>query len=472
MSRNARRNSSVRIPYLGIGLLFAALALPALAADKAKPDTNALTAQALLKEAAALEKDNCETAYQKYQQAQGLIAQIVDKAAKGQLESIAANKAEKLTECFNLCQPNERQRSLLDSAKAAHERGEDRRSISITKRLLVGKNDKCSFWSSAKDFLRTLPKQAEEMDSGKLDPCEVTADVQKAMGEAREASKRHSQAVAALESEKGAMTPRLGEIVELYRSMDGTRLKVFELREEFLDCDSVYKPLVQDAISLRDSYGRAQDLILTTYKAQVDGLAKRVKQFQGKIAEQNKKLLKSGSELDRLKSEFDGLAAFNEELYNDLFQLAGTEAVQFAVTVEGRRIEQPIEEIGKLVENQAKVMETLNAKYPEYFKDGVNVEALKRRRMVLEKIAMMMNRFGKTAAKGKAPYQRAVAELDATVKMMARAILAGGQAKGPEVSGAAVAHGSSTPWFDYLAVAALGLAVIGAVVFVFKRNAR
>ena len=74
MSRNAQRNSSVRIPYLGIGLLSAALALPALAADKAKPDTNALTAQALLKEAAALEKDNCETAYQKYQQAQGLIA--------------------------------------------------------------------------------------------------------------------------------------------------------------------------------------------------------------------------------------------------------------------------------------------------------------------------------------------------------------------------------------------------------------
>jgi len=455
-----------------MGLLSAALvAAPAFAAAPAKPDTNALTAQALLKEAAGLEKDNCETAYQKYQQAQGVIGQIVDKAVRGQLESVAANKAEKLTECFNACQPTERQRSLLDSAKAAHERGEDRRSISISKRLMVGKNDKCAFWSSAKDFLRTLPKQAEEMDSGKIDPCEVTADVQKAMGDAREAAKKHSQAVASLESEKGPMTPRLGEIVELYRQMDGTRLKVFELREEFLDCDNVYKPLVQDAISLRDSYGRAQDLILTTYKAQVDGLAKRVHQFQAKIAEQNKKLLKSGSELDRLKGEFDGLAAFNEELYNDLFQLAGTESVQFAVTVEGRRIEQPVEEIAKLVENQAKVMETLTAKYPEYFKDGVNVEALKRRRMVLEKIATMMGRFGKTAAKGKPTYQRAVAELDATVKMMDRAIIAGAQAKGPEVAAASVQSGS-TPWFDYLAVAALGLAVVGAVVFVFKRNAR
>ena len=49
-----------------------------------------------------------------------------------------ANKLEKLTECYNTCQPSERQRSLFDSAKAAKERGEDRRAIQITKRLMIG----------------------------------------------------------------------------------------------------------------------------------------------------------------------------------------------------------------------------------------------------------------------------------------------------------------------------------------------
>jgi hypothetical protein len=198
---------------------------------------------------------------------------------------------------------------------------------------------------------------------------------------------------------------------------------------------------------------------------------KRVKQFQNKIAQQNAKLLKSGTELERLKGEFDGLAAFNEELYNDLFTLAGTESVQFAVTVEGRRIEQPIEEIGKLVENQTKVLETLTGKYPEYFKDGVNVEALKRRKLVLEKISQMMGRFGKTAAKGKPTYTRAVAEIDTTIKMMDKAIEVGSK-PGAKAEVASSSVAPATPWFDYLAVAALGLAVIGAVIFVFKRNAK
>jgi hypothetical protein len=458
----------------GVAIAAALFAVPALAAPaKSKTDPNADQAQKILKDAAALEKDNCETAYLKYKDAEAVIAQIADKSTRAQYGSILANKTEKLNDCFQACQPNERQRSLLDSAKAAHERQEDRRAIQITKRLLVGKNDKCTFWGGAKDFLRTLPKQAEEMDSGKVDPCEVTPDVQKDMETAREQAKKHAQVVAGLEAEKGPLTPRMGEIVELYRQMDSTRAKIFDLREEFLDCDNVYKPLVSDAISLRDSYGRAQDLILTTYKAQVDGLVRRVKSFQRQIAEQNEKLIKSGTELDRLKAELDGLSAFNEEIYNDLFALAGTESAQFAVTVEGRRIEQPIEEINKLVENQAKVMETLQAKYPEYFKEGINVEAMKRRKMVLEKIAQMMARFGKSSSHGKPTYARAMAELDATIRMMDKAITAGVQQgdKAAPVAGA-TSVSTSTPWFDYLAVAALGLAVLGAVVFVFKRNAR
>jgi len=449
--------------------LAAALALvagAALAADP-KPDPAIPQAEALLREAAGLEKSDCEKSYQAYEKAQSTAAQVVDKARKGELSAIAANKMEKLDACFKACQPDERQRSLLDSAKGAHERGESRRATQIVKRLMVGKNDKCQFWAGAREFLRTLPKQAEEMDSGKIDPCEVTPEVQKAMADAREASKKHGAAVGALEGTKGSLTGKLAEIVELYRQMDATRLKVFELREEFLDCDNVYKPLVSDAINLRDSYGRAQDLILTTYKSQLDGLSKRVRQFQSRIAEQNQKLLKAGTEFDRLKAELDGLSGFNEELYNDLFALAGVESVQFAVTVEGRRIEQPIEEIQQLVKNQAKVMESLQAKYPEYFKDGVNVEALKRRKLVLEKIAVMMQRFGKTAARSKPGYTRAMAEMEATIAMMDKALSASA-----EKPAQAAASSAPTPWFDYLAVAALALAVVGAVVFVFKRNAR
>ena len=65
---------------------------------------------------------------------------------------------------------------------------------------------------------------------------------------------------------------------------------------------------------------------------------------------------------------------------------------------------------------------------------------------------------------------RAMAELDATIRMMDKAIAATPAGAAAQVQQSTV--GSTTPWFDYLAVAALGLAVVGAVVFVFKRNAR
>jgi hypothetical protein len=85
----------------------------------------------------------------------------------------------------------------------------------------------------------------------------------------------------------------------------------------------------------------------------------------------------------------------------------------------------------------------------------------------------MMSRFGKTVAKGKPTYTRAMAELDATIRMMDKAMAAANlQADGTKPAAQTTTVSSSSGWFDYLAVAALGLAVVGAVIFVFKRNAR
>ena len=216
-----------------------------------------------------------------------------------------------------------------------------------------------------------------------IDPCEVTADVQRAMQDARDASKKHAQAVASLEQEKGPLTPRLGDIVELYRQMDQTRLKVFEMREEFLDCDAVYKPLVEDAGKLREVFEQSEGAILSTYKGQLDGLTRKLRNAGGVIAEKNKLLESSASEQERLKTQFDELGKFNEELYNDLFSLAGSEAISFTTQVEGRRIEKPMEEIRALIADEGKVISTLETKYPEFFKEGTNIDALKRKRLVL-----------------------------------------------------------------------------------------
>lgn len=411
----------------------ASLALSALLSSgvlaQAKPVVPAAAASAaqeaekLLAEAAVAEKaDQCEGAYAKYQAALEKATQVADKARSSELESIAQNKLDKLNECFQACQPTGRQKGLFEAAKNAKLAGEDKRATQIAKKLLVGKNDRCVFWSAAKEFLRTLPKQADEMDNLKVDPCEVTPEVATAMESARKSVKRQQSQLAELTADKGKITQKLPELIELYQKLDATRQQIFELREEYLDCDSVYKPLVEDAGALRTTFEGVQGTILSNYKSQLDGLTRRIRGAQAQIAERNKLLESKASEQERLQKQFDEMGSFNEELYNDLFSLAGSEAISFSTTIEGRRIEKPLEEIRALVADEGKAIATLEQKYPEYFTDGVHLEGLKRKKLVLEKIGQMLGKFGKTKALTSPGYPRAIEEVDATVKMLDKAI--------------------------------------------------
>ena len=131
--------------------------------------------------------------------------------------------------------------------------------------------------------------------------------------------------------------------------------------------------------------------------------------------------------------------------------------MSFSVEVEGRRVEQPIEDVRALLSSEKKVLETLGNRYPEYFKDGVNVEGLKRKKLVLEKLQQMMKRYGARSDQ-RIGYSRALAELDATLQMMDKAI---GTEPKPTLAAAEDKKESSgaMPWFlgggSLLAVAGL-----------------
>ncbi len=391
--------------------------------------------EALLADAAASEKgEQCEVAYSKYSAALDKAGRLADKARGAELESIADNKLEKLKECYTACQPSGRQRSLFESAQAAKERGEPKRAVQISRKLLTGRDQKCLFWGGVKQFLAGLPNQAEELANDKVDPCEVTPDVQKALDSAKADARRQSARLAELFADKGKLTKNLDELIELYRSLDGTRQRVFEMREEFLDCDAVYRPLVEDAGKLREVFEQSEGAILSTYKGQLDGLTRKLRNAGGVIAEKNKLLESSASEQERLKTQFDELGKFNEELYNDLFSLAGSEAISFTTQVEGRRIEKPMEEIRALIADEGKVISTLETKYPEFFKEGTNLDGLKRKRLVLEKIGQMLTKFGKAKGDTHPSNARALAEVEATVKMLDKAIAAKEGKPGEELS--------------------------------------
>jgi len=376
----------------------------------------------LVKEAAQLEKsDGCEASYNKYKEAGDKLITLRDQKRAAQLQGVITNKMDKLQACFTACQPNDKQKELFTTAKDAAE-AEPHRSAKILKQLLVGRStDRCTFWSDARNLLRTLPGQAEALDQDQADPCALSPELQKALADAREAVKKERSTVADMNYERGKIAGKLGELADLYRAMDQTRMLMVDLREGLLECDSLEKQLTADSTALKESMGLAQDLVLGTYKEQLAAVARRARAAQAELAKKDELLTASIGEQERLKKQLDGFGGISEEIYNDLFALTQAESVSFSVEVEGRKIEQPIEDVRAIVQSEKKVLETLSSKYPEFFKDGVNVEGLKRKKLVLEKLAQIMKRMGSRGDQ-RLGYSREMAELDATIQMMDKAI--------------------------------------------------
>ena len=424
-----------------------AAARPASAAPAAQARAEV---DALLRDAAQAEKaDGCEAAYLKYRQAGEKVSPLLDKARAAELQGIVANKLDKLEACYRGCQPSDHQKELLATARGVADT-EPRRAAQITRKLLVGRSvDRCTFWSDARLFLRTLPNVADEMDQDRVDPCELSADLGKAIEGARDAVKKERAEVAELNYDRSKLPLRMNDLAELYRNMDATRMLLFELREGLIDCESQHQPLAQDAQALRESFTLAQELMTSTYQTQIAQVTRRIRAAESKLAEKDELLTAQIGEQERLKKSLDALSGINEELYNDLFALSQAESVSFSITVEGRKVDQPIEEVRALMASEKKVLETLSSKYPEYFKDGVNVEGLKRKKLVLEKLAQMMKRYG-TRGDARLGYSRALAEMSATIEMMDKAI--GDQAAQKPVVAAADPTGGAgssgaMPWF-------------------------
>jgi hypothetical protein len=415
----------------------------------------------LIKAAAQLEKsDGCEAAWLKYKDAGEKVLQMRERARALQISGIVTNKMDKLQSCYTACQPNEKQRELFGTAKESAE-AEPHRAGRILKQLLVGRSvDRCVFWSDARALLRTLPGQAEALDQDQADPCSVSPELQKAIAEARDAVKKERSAVADLNYERSKLPGRVGELADLYRSMDQTRMMLVDLREGLMECDSLNKQLVADSTGLKDSIALAQDMVLGTYKDQLSSMSRKVRAAQAQLAQKDELLTTQIGEQEKLKKQLEGLSGLSEELYNDLFALTQAESVSFSVEVEGRRIEQPIEDVRALVASEKKVLEALSSRYPEYFKDGVNLEGLKRKRLVLEELSKMMKRFGSRSDQ-RLGYSRTMAELDATLAMMDKAIGVP-PSKPPTLAEAPASEKESTgslPWFvgggSVLAIAGL-----------------
>ncbi len=289
--------------------------------------------------------------------------------------------------------------------------------IQILRRMLVGKNEKCAFWKKVRAFLNTIP--GEENINENADPCEVSNELKNEMNAAREEVKRLSQEISKYTKIKSSeFSKKVDDLVEFFKSVEESRIKIFQYREEFMDCDEVYKSLAEDSNLLKSMYEQSKEIIVSGYKGLVSQMAGKVAALKRQLKLKDEELNQIKDEYTRLKTKFDQLSQFNEQIFNDLFALANIESIKPTAESENKEIISSFENVNEIIKDERKVMEAIKQKYPEYFENGINLEALKRKKFVVEKMSQMLDRF-KDAPQGQTiGFNKTLDELNATVKMM------------------------------------------------------
>ncbi|GEM_PF-3470130 len=414
-----------------------------------------------MKKASEAEKmEDCETAYNLYNSALGEVELLDAEKYRNkikELRSVISTKLYKLESCYKACNPSERQRALFERAKSLSEEGQRKRMIQILRRMLVGKNEKCAFWKKVRAFLNTIP--GEENINENADPCEVSDELKSEMNSAREEVKRLKNEITKYTNmKKNEFTKKVDDLIDFFRSVEESRLKIYQYREEFMDCDEVYKSLADDSNELKSMYEQTRDIIVSGYKGLVLKMVSRVSGLKKQLKLKEEELNQIKDEYTKLKTRFDELSMFNEQVFNDLFSLANIESMKPTAEMNGKEVASVFENINEIIKDQKKVMEVLKQKYPEYFEKGVNIEALKRKQFVVDKMSQMLSRFKDTPQGQTIGFNRTLDELNATSKMMDSII------KNANVESDSIQGSSGNSTLLIILIIALFVVGIGAII--------
>lgn len=375
----------------------------------------------LMKMASEAEKmEDCETAYNLYNSALGEVELLDTEKYKNkvkELRSVLTTKLYKLESCYKGCNPSERQKALFERAKLLSEEGQRKRMIQILRRMLIGKNEKCAFWKKVRSFLNTIP--GEENINENADPCEVPDELKSEMNTAREEVKRLSQEILKYTKiNSSTFSKKVDDLINFFRAIEESRLKIYQYREEFMDCDEVYKSLADDSNRLKSMYEQTRDIIVSGYKNIVSDMANKVANLKKQLKLKEEEIGQIKDEYTKLQTKLDALSQFNEQIFNDLFALANIESIKPTLESENKKLISSFENVNEIIKDERKVIEAIQQKYPEYFENGVNLEALKRKKFVVEKMSQMLERF-KDAPYGQTiGFNKTLDELNATAKMM------------------------------------------------------
>ncbi len=405
------------ISYSVFVIIFITSILPVQGQIQQVMDLDDMLDQANLMENAG----DCQGAYEKYDEMQLYLETetIADKRARSNLKAIITNKFNSLQECYNACSPDEEERLMFEKASQYYEQGQDRRAVVIVKRLLTGKDTRCRFYQEVKGFLGQIAPEEVDQIPADLDPCLGADDAEQEITELeKQLAKVKKVAARGKKRSKSGQYRQIHRLLRSFWQLENLQEKIFALREQFLDCDKVYNRLKSDSGTIKIVNQNLGKMIVSAYKYRVSGLKARLSKLSDSMKKKDGQIDNQQKQLSVLHNQLKNMQTFSEEVLSDLLALADINSIKMTTNVEGEEVELPTSMLEKVVSDQGQVLNILSSKFPEYFKDGVNREGLKRHRLVLSRMAELMERFGEREPSQTMELNKTRQQVSATIAMV------------------------------------------------------
>ena len=423
MSRRTERLGATLVPIL---ILSVAPATVAGAADTSAIDQTRRAAVALER------ARDCEGAYKKYAELVQQAQLMANKRRRRSLLAFSATKMAVLKPCYEKCTPTPTEKDFLDRARRYHEQGQHRRADRVLRRVLRGKNPRCTSWKEALALRATIrPHLPRRRRSTKVDPCDLSDATKQELDRLRKEvaglrrqidrlgkpapippppsppswarkGRRYRRWLGRWQRRQRWLQRRrfrhriakdLRRILELHRTISKLRERFVELREELQDCDQTYKELKGSSVALRQLHDQAGGKVVGLYERRLKTVTRKMRWFARQYWKRRKAKKLEEQTISQLRNALARQQRFIGEVAEDLESLTTLLVFKLDSRKEGRVAGDGLLGFQQLLADHQRVLKLVRSRHPSYFRSIEGRASLRRHISSLDRLGRVMERF-------------------------------------------------------------------------------
>ncbi len=375
---------------------------------------------------------DCEGAYTIYQELRKRAGSLRSARKRRSFIAFVATKLRKLEDCYQKCAPTERDKDFIQRIYASREAGQKRRAYRMILRLVRGKNPRCFTWQIVHRWRRELASQlAIKKHQTSVDPCDMDEETKQKLEEYRsqlaameeklqklqqpfkmpdppppprwaKSGKRYQYWLKRWKRRMKARIKRraqlaqmnkLHQLLKLYRDISALREKIFEIREEFLNCDQIYSQLKAEDKKLKEKMAQAHKTVISIYESQIAYFRNRMHWFARKYHQLKKQKNFQNTDLTQLTQTLQKQRKLLDSVSKDLLDLSYLLVLKPKSEGENAPLSDTISSLQSLMKDQSKLIETVRARYPQYLSSAEGRQQLKNHLAALERFERILERF-------------------------------------------------------------------------------